>query len=328
MYETEKKARDAIGKLKDEGFPADTIFLVKPVSEGQAGTAGDLSVAVMAGFVPRQHADVYAAALPKGRSIVSIRAPFGQGKLATAILDGCGPVDVGVGLPQERPIGWEEGAPLSSALLLPTLLRNKPAPFSSLMSFPILSDRLTFGASRYKLLADSEYTFFAPKQLSDNPAPLSSMFKLSLLSGRTGPAWRSSFGLPMLSRNPVPLSSLLGLNLLKAPARRTDPAPFSATIGLPTLSHGRTFLSRLFGELASPHFALFGRNPLTRNAAPLSSMFGFRILSHKGGSSWTSSFGLPLLGGPGPSLSGLPLLSRNPAPLSSLLGLPTLSRFQ
>jgi hypothetical protein len=132
----------------------------------------------------------------------------------------------------------------------------------------------------------------------------------------------------MLSENPAPFSSWLGLHLLKGKPRASEPAPFSAGLGIPTLSRGRTFLSRLFGELGSPHFALFGRNPLIDKAAPLSSLFGLKLLSGKEGASWRSSFGLPLLtAGQGPVL-GIPPLSRSPAPFSSVLGLRVLSPFQ
>jgi hypothetical protein len=132
----------------------------------------------------------------------------------------------------------------------------------------------------------------------------------------------------MLSETPAPLSSWLGLGLLRGKPRANEPAPFSASIGMPPLTHGHSFLSRLFGQLASPDFALFGRNPLIGSATPLSSMFGLKTVSGKSGPSWTSSFGLPMLtGGQGPVL-GSPRLSRNPAPFSSLLGLRVLSVFQ
>jgi hypothetical protein len=46
------------------------------------------------------------------------------------------------------------------------------------------------------------------------------------------------------------------------------------------------------------------------------------------GSSWRSSFGIPLLTAGAPLSLGLPLLSRSPAPLSSVFGLRVLSRYQ
>jgi hypothetical protein len=93
------------------------------------------------------------------------------------------------------------------------------------------------------------------------------------------------------------------------------------------MSRGSSFLSRLFPALASPRFALFGRNPLIDSAAPLSSLFGLKTLSGKSGPAWRSSFGIPMLARRPYSL-GSPSLLRNPAPLSSVLGLRVLGRYQ
>lgn len=328
LYETEQKARDAVGKLAEEGFPKETIFLVKPTFERDAGTADDLAVAAMAGFVPQDQVAVYAEGLKQGRSVVAIRAPFGQGALATHILDSCGPMETGLELPKGRPIAWEVGAPLSSAFLLPIILRNKPAPFSGTFGLPMLSSGRTFG-SKYKELASSDYAFFGRSRLSQKAAPLSSLFGLKTLSTKARTSRTSSFGLPLLSQNAAPLSSKLGMHLLTGRLPPHEPAPFSAHLGLPTLSPGRSFLSRIFGELGSPNFALFGRSRLSQKAAPLSSLFGLATISDKSGPSWTSSFGLPLLSERSrPFNLGVPLTARNPAPLSSLLGLPLLTKYQ
>jgi hypothetical protein len=325
MYETEKQARDAVGKLRGEGFPKDTIFLLaNPAPKSDEETAEPLSMAIKAGFIPRQHLSVYNELLQQGRSLVAVRAPFGQARLATGILDSCGPVDTGIRPPERRSIAWEPGAPLSSALLLPPLSRHKPDAFSMSFGFPTLASGPTTRAK----LADPHMAVFGQPSMSRNPAPLSSIFHIKTISGKSGASWRSSFGLRMLSDNPAPFSSWLGLHLLKDKPRPSEPAPFSAGLGIPTLSKGRSVLSRMFGELGSPHFALFGRNPLIDKAAPLSSAFGLKMLSGKSGSSWTSSFGLPMLtAGQGPAL-GVPWLSRSPAPFSSFFGLRVLSRYQ
>jgi hypothetical protein len=324
MYETDQQARDAVGKLRGEGFPKDTIFLVTPAPKSDEETAEPLSMAIKAGFVPQRDARVYSELLGQGRSLVAVRAPFGQARLATAILDGSGPVDTGIRPPEKRSVAWETGAPFSSSLLLPTLSRRKPDAFSMSFGLPTLSSGPTTRAK----LADPQLALFGQPSLSRNPSPLSSMFHIKTISGKSGPSWRSSFGLPMLSEKPAPFSSWLGLHLLKGKPRASEPAPFSAGLGMPSLSAGRSFLSRFFGELTSADFALFGRNPLIDNAAPLSSMFGLKMLSGKSGSSWTSSFGIPMLtAGQGPTL-GVPWLSRSAAPFSSLLGMRVLSPYQ
>jgi hypothetical protein len=326
MYETEKQARDAVGKLRAEGFPKNTVLRVSPAAESTEETVEPLSIAIQAGFLRPSDARIYTALLEQGRYMVSVRAPFGEARSATEIMDGFDPVDAGIPKPQKRSIAWEVGAPLSSALLLPILSRHGPDAFSMSFGFPTLTSGPT---PRYGSLASSDYALFGQPSLSRNPAPLSSLFNMPTLSGKSGPSWTSSLGFPMLSQSPAPLSSLLGMHLLRGTPRHSEPAPFSASIGMPPLSHGRTFLSRWFGELGSPHFALFGRNPLIDKAAPLSSMFGLKILSAKARASWRSSFGLPLLTrGQGPVLGTIPMLSRNPTPLSSLFGMRVLSIYQ
>jgi hypothetical protein len=228
LYETEQQARDAVSRLREEGFSADSIFLVAPGSGGEGGVFADLSAAIATGRVLGRSANLFAERVQRGRSLVVIEAPFGHGQRATEIMDSQGPVDTDVRLVSE------------------------PVP--------------------------------------SRAAPLST-------------AW----GWPVLSYN--------------------KPAPFSDFLGFQTLSRGRSILSRIFGELASPHFAFFSMFPmLTRSGAP---MFAKGALSHRP-APLSSMFGLPLLStGPAPlsSAAGLPLLSSRPAPLSSMFGLPVLSRY-
>ncbi len=119
------------------------------------------------------------------------------------------------------------------------------------------------------------------------------------------------------------------------PTAMRNPSPLSDALELPTLTEFTPMTN-----LASSHWSLskvFGIPLLSNNPAPLSSMFGMKLLkaeTHK-----TSSFGMPLLSSnPAPLSSlfgmklltrdkhkdssfGFPLLSDNPAPLSSLFSL-------
>ena len=119
------------------------------------------------------------------------------------------------------------------------------------------------------------------------------------------------------------------------PTEVRNPSPLSDALGLPTLTEFTPMTN-----LASSHWSLskvLGMRLLSNNPAPLSSMFGMKLLTtekHK-----TSSFGMPLLSSnPAPLSSlfgmklltrnkhktssfGFPLLSDNPAPLSSLFSL-------
>jgi hypothetical protein len=215
---------------------------------------------------------------------------------------------------------------MSSAVRLPPLLHRQPSPFSGLFGLGLLSNGRTF-ESKYSELTSPDWT-------------LSSRLGLGLLSrnqngraslsGKSGSAWTSSLFFPMLTKDPTPFSSMLGLGFLTEAVPPDDPALFSKYVGMPTRSRGRTFLSRLFGELASSNFRVFGRNPLIKNAAPLSSMAGQPLLVEDP-APLSAKIGQPLLSGekaPFSAKFSLPLLSRDPAPLSSLLHLAPLSRYQ
>jgi hypothetical protein len=327
MYETEEQARGAVDKLREEGFPEDRIFLVTPAAGGEEGSAEAIANAIMAGYILRSHAKVYAQGIVAGRSLALIHPPFGYGMLATQILDSYGPMDSGLEVPPKPLPKWDEAAPLSSAILAPTVIRNAPAPFSAMLGLsPLKTGRSVF-SSIFGELASPNYAVFGASRLSHQAAPLSSMFGLKILSTQPGgAAWTRSLGLPMLSADPAPFSSWLGLHALTPKLPRHHPAPFSAHLGLPTLSRGRSWMSRIFGELTSPSFAVFGSDPLIASPTPFSSRFGLGVLSHQGGPSWTKSFGLPLLTKGGkPSWFAPARLAKHPAPFSAALGLPVLS---
>lgn len=114
-------------------------------------------------------------------------------------------------------------------------------------------------------------------------------------------------------------------------SRGRRPAPFSEALGWTVLSQGRTYGEPKYAELISSNWTLTGGfGLLSKNPAPLSSLFGGKVLM-KNPRPGTSSFGLPLLtkdATPFSSLFGLPALTSNPAPLSSLFGMRVLSRHQ
>lgn len=346
MYATEQQARDAASKLAKAGFADEFIVLLtqppspkKRKAPASSESGGEETVAAPPppppelpyGLVPPDLAKAYTDGLKKGRSLVGVRAPFGSGVLATRILDRFNPVVMDVakaGQTAERPgyMTWDVAAPMSSAVRLPPLLHRQPSPFSGLFGLGLLSTGRTF-ESKYTELTSPDWT-------------LSSRLGLGLLSrnqngraslsGKSGSAWTSSLFFPMLTKDPTPFSSMLGLGFHTQPVSPDDPALFSKYVGMPTLSRGRSFLSRMFGELASSRFMLFGRNPLISNAAPLSSMIGQPLLSEDP-APLSSKIGQSLLSGEKAPLStklSLPLLSRNPTPLSSLLHLAPLSRYQ
>ncbi len=325
VYRTDAQARDAVARLEELGFAGDSIHLVAPVSEEDAASARALSRAVSAGFLLQDKADRYAEQVRQGRSLVAVRAPFGLGQRAADCLDALDPVDTGLEHPASG-VSWDLAAPLSSSLLAPVIWRNQPAPFSRLVRGPVLSGGRTFESTLPELTPPgwSFSSRIGLRPLSRRQAPWSS------LSGKSGASWKRSLGLPLLSAHPTPFSAKLRLGFLDGPLRFDQPAPFSAFLGVATLSRGRSLLSRLFGELASPRFVLFGRNPLIRKAAPLSSLIGQPLLWGEP-APLSSRIGQPLLAEDGALLSStltLPLLWRSPSPLSSLLRLPARSRYQ
>jgi hypothetical protein len=219
MYDKEERARDAVAKLREAGFSDDAIFELAP------GAAQSVASAIEVGRLMGYRAKFYAERVKQGRSLVAVEAPFGRGEQATQILDGCGPVDLDLKVPEDAVKNeWGEGAPLSHALGLPVLSRNNPTPLSDTLGMSTLARSDTYLTSK---LPKWQYILSGPDgpRLSKNPAPLSSMLGLPLLSHRasrtklsSNPApFSSALGLPTLSKNPTPLSSALGLALLSEP---------------------------------------------------------------------------------------------------------------
>lgn len=324
-YGSEQEASDAVARLKEYGFPEDGILTVRPAPEGEADSWKAVWSAVRVGFVPQERAKRYAEAVRQGQSLVTVRPPFGRGQVAIDILDSLAPVATGFER-QGSGISWDVAAPLSSGLRAPALWRGQPAPFSRLTGGQILLRSRTF-AAKYPELTRPEWTLSSRlglRLLSRNQAPRSS------LSGKAGPAWTRSLGLPLLASGPTPFSSRLGLGFLAGPLRFDQPAPFSAMLGLASLKQGRSILSRLFGELASPRLALFGQSSLSSDGAPLSGLIAQPLLWREA-APLSARIGHPTLrldAAPLSSALTLPLLWQTPNPLSSLLRLPLLSHYQ
>jgi hypothetical protein len=342
MYETQKKARDAAGKLRKGGFHDDSILLMTP-PKGEAVAPGALEGAVTAGFVPANQASVYAEGLQNGRSLVAVRAPFGSGQVATNILESCGPVETGLERPAEPEIPWiDDAMPFSAALRFGAIWSGQAAPFSRLLGIPTQSRARTF-EDKYPELTNPDWTFSSKigfDLLSHKPSPASVLFGVkSLLDQPTGPTWTRSFGLPLLSGEATPLSKKFNMHIKTGPLPPQHPAPFSEHLGLPTLSRKEGVFSAMFAGLKGPDASSWtfseqiGLGLLSSKPAPDSSL-GLKTLSGKDGSSWEPSFKLPMLSENATPLSstlGFKVLRtekvplKDPAPLSATLGLPTLA---
>jgi len=183
-YETAQQASDAVKALKANGLEDELINVVAPSwdSSAHAPTVDAVAAAIAKGYVLMADARLYArTVIERGFSLVSVRPPFGWGRMVTDILQDFSPIDSGVKeAPTHAP--WEDAAPFSSTFGW------------SLLSNPDVGN-ISFGLP---LLSSSK--------MGD------SSFGIPLLSNPL--LGRSSFGLPLLSKKAAPFSSLLGLPLL------------------------------------------------------------------------------------------------------------------
>lgn len=214
MYPSETAARDAAAKLRSYAFPEDWIFVIAPPA---AGIPPELvETQIVAAYVLKRHAKVYAEGVRGGRTLLVVHAPFGRAGLAMDILDEFGPVPSGVAEVEEPGPTWDDKAPLSSALGLPTLLRNSPAPLSALFALGTKSEGRSLLGFFFGEIGDPHFSLsglLGLPQLSRKAAPLSSTLGLPLVSRKAAPL-SAAIGLPLISRKAAPFSSLFGLKLL------------------------------------------------------------------------------------------------------------------
>lgn len=253
VYETQKNARDAGKKLTTAGFEEGSVSVMTPKADkgktdadagataavGAKDTAGaDVAAAAKSGRFPQTYATIATEALQAGRSVVAIDAPFGQGAVATTILDSFGPVQI-----DQEPDDASQKRLTSEALGIP-LLWNSHSFMTGLFGGLLTNHRYSFfGSPRLKDDPAPLSSKMNMKTLdSDNPAPLSSKFGLKLLS-EAKKDWTYSCGLPMLSSNPAPLSSMVGMKTL---SDKPD-TEWTQSFGQPLLSSNPTPLSTRMG---------------------------------------------------------------------------------
>lgn len=200
MYETGSQASDAVIKLKEDGFPHDTICQVTPGASA-GGSRDNLAAALAAGFIHPNDFDKLLQALISGHCLVMVNAAFGFGQAAVNILDSCGPVGTDQLPPPRLPVEGDKAAPFSSAMQWSVLKRDQPAPFSSWLGLNPLSTKTSLDRS------------FGFPLLSGNSAPLFSMAGIKTIISNPD-LGDSSFGMPLLLDNAAPFSSRFGLPLL------------------------------------------------------------------------------------------------------------------
>jgi hypothetical protein len=137
IYATADDAAGAVKRLKFFAFPDDVITLIAPPGASGAkggpadGSADKLTAAIMAAYVLKADARIYAAEVRQGHWLVSIRPALGMGVIATEALDGFRPVASQVREIADRAPLWDAAAPASSALGIPPLM-DGAAPSTSL----------------------------------------------------------------------------------------------------------------------------------------------------------------------------------------------------
>lgn len=229
MFMSASQARNAAAALHAADFAPGRVHLVTAPQATENQSLDDITASVMAGYVLRSRAKVYAALIAEGRSLVVVHAPFGSAGLAIRTLEAFGPTESGWEPPAAPSRAWDEAAPLSSALAMPVRL-NRPTPLSDMLYLPALrKSRPGFLGDLYPHTLTMSDIVGLPL-LSAVAAPLSGLLGLKLLKKGAAPL-SSMLGLKLLKTCAAPLSKVLGLKLLSR-----NPAPLSSLFGLPTLS--------------------------------------------------------------------------------------------
>ncbi len=223
IFASPENLRQAADRLNEAGFPSQRALIAGELM-GQEEQA--VKSAVADGLLPGHHANISIRSLKSGRSLLAVRAPFGRGGEAIAIMENSGAVD---------------------ADQMPRYYPRNPAPFSDILGIPALADfEPTTG------LASSDWTFsgmLGMGTLSRNQSGKDSSFGFKTLSAAKRP-WKNSFGFPMLSRKQEGANSSFGFKTLSGsnrdwnwsfgfPLLSSNPAPFSSLLGIPTLLKDR-----------------------------------------------------------------------------------------
>ncbi len=186
MYGSNDNAMAAVAELSTYRWEGEITAISAAGADGAARSADDIVNALLQAYVLRAEALIYAEGIARGGILVVVHAGFSAGQLALNILDRYNPIDSGIPEPASTGMIWDEAAPLSSALQMPTYCAD-PTPFATAWNLPTLAGDC---ASLSKAIGLSELAS------SD-----------SSLSG--------AIGMPLLSSNPAPLSSLLHLPLIR-----------------------------------------------------------------------------------------------------------------
>lgn len=188
MFDSNERANQAAQALRNHRFDRfDDVFVF--AGHGPTGTElsiEDIVAAMMKACILKSTALILAQGVNRGGTLVTVYAAFGTAASAIDVLDQFGPIESGLVEPKDDFQAWDDAAPLSSVLHIPTHL----------------PDSATFSK------------FWNVSPLAKSGGTTSSALGLPEISNSKGP-FTGSFPLPLLSSNPTPLSSMLGLPVLK-----------------------------------------------------------------------------------------------------------------
>ncbi len=188
MYSSPERAAQAVAELRDNEIrDFEDVFIISgTVGAGAPPRSTDAIMAdLLAAYVVKSQARVYAQGIQRGGTLVVVHASFGTAVVAIDIMDALGPIDSGIADFSEPLRPWDEATPISCALQLPVLL----------------PDNYTFAR------------FWNVPPLSKKPATTFSFFGWPEVSASRGP-FGGTFGMKLLSNKAAPLSSMLGLPAL------------------------------------------------------------------------------------------------------------------
>ncbi|MEJ1158548.1 hypothetical protein [Prosthecomicrobium sp. N25] len=183
MYPTNAEAEAAFAELgRYTDYEDKFLFSATDPATGSALTRDAVEKAMMGAFIPRAEAQVYAARVAAGHSLVAVHAPFGTALTATTILDRHGPIDSGIPAPAYEPYQYDPRTPFSSVLWLPTLSKTR-LPFQKVTGLPTLTEgpALMTRLLGPLLTGTKVFTTFMP-MLTRDRTPFSNLLNLPTLT--------------------------------------------------------------------------------------------------------------------------------------------------
>jgi hypothetical protein len=190
LYASLEQAQAAAARLRAFGYHDEIVTIVtaasKPPANAPASAASPDPVlsSIMAKYILRAHAEVYAAKVHAGGTLLIAEPFFGGAAMAIDLLEATGQtIDTGVRTEPKDPLPlWDDAAPFSSTFSLPTIIRN-PGAMSALFPFPLITRRFRTLSSALGIPALSSRAGFLTGSLPEQ-GPLTARLGLPLLIRR------------------------------------------------------------------------------------------------------------------------------------------------